>query len=71
MGGTLEVVLRTDVPVSHYDGDGDGTIGMAGGIGTCRPVEAECMVQAAYKDGELTVATNRRVFRVPYALMED
>ena len=71
VGDALEVVLRTDVPVSHYDVDGDGTIGMAGGIGICRPVEAEHMVQATYKDGELTVATDRRVFRVPYALMED
>jgi hypothetical protein len=70
-GDALEVVLRTDVPVSHYDGDGDGTIGMAGGIGTCRPVEAERMVQASYRDGMLTVGTNRRTFQIPYALMED
>jgi len=67
----LEVVLRTDVPVSHYDGDGDGTIGFSGGIAACRPLEPERLLHAAYRDGILEVGTTSRTYRIPYALMED
>lgn len=64
----LEIVFRVNVPVSHYDGDGDGTIGMTGGMWLCRPVKEEALLDASYQDGRIEVVTDRQVYRADYGL---
>lgn len=60
----VDVVLRVDVPKGHYDGQGDGTIGMTGGLAVGYPVEEEVLERAEYRDGLLTVVTNQDEYRV-------
>ena len=60
----IDVVLRVDVPQSHYDGLGDGTIGLTGGIGVGYPVEEEVILSTTYADGELVVQTSRTTHRL-------
>ncbi len=67
----IEVVLRTDVPTSHYDGDGDGTIGLYGGVGLRWAQVPDRMARAEWRDGILAVdTTGGQSFRIPYPLME-
>lgn len=66
----VEIILRTDVPVSHYEGGGDGTIGMTGGMAWCYPVEEEQLQTAEYVAGVIRLRTNRRVYEQPYQLLE-
>ena len=63
---TVEVVLRVDVPKGHYDGQGDGTIGMTGGMAMAYPVREEVIESAALVDGMVTVTTNVEEYRFPY-----
>jgi hypothetical protein len=65
----LEIVLRTDVPVSHYEGGGDGTLGLAGGVFRCAAVEEEQVQAAGWQNGVLTVRTNRQTYTTAYELM--
>ncbi|MFN8446035.1 MAG: hypothetical protein U0175_34910 [Caldilineaceae bacterium] len=65
----IEIVLRTDVPISHYEGGGDGTMGMTGGITLCYPVPEEKLLSASYVDGAIRLVTDQQVYQVPYALL--
>lgn len=65
----LDILLRVDVPTSHYDGKSDGTVGMWGGVWLGGPVEPERLVRAAYRDGHIEVETDRRALRIPYELL--
>jgi Heparinase II/III-like protein len=65
---SIDVVLRVDVPKGHYDGQGDGTIGMTGGMGVAYPVREEVVETAKLDGGCLTVTTNLDVYRIPYEL---
>ncbi len=65
---TVEVMLRVDVPKGHYDGQGDGTIGMTGGIAMAYPVREEVIESAAFVDGMVTVTTNVEDYCFPYRL---
>ena len=65
---TVEIVLRVDVPRGHYDGQGDGTIGMTGGMGLAYPVQEEVIRSADHTDGIVTVATNLDEYHFPYQL---
>jgi hypothetical protein len=60
----IDLVLRVDVPQSHYDGRGDGTIGLTGGIGVGYPVEEEVIQSTTYTDGELVVETSWTTHRL-------
>ena len=64
----LEIVLRTDVPVSHYEGGGDGTIGMTGGMSLCYPVEEEVVLSAGYEEGRIRIVSNVREYEWIYEL---
>lgn len=62
----IEIVLRTDVPISHYEGGGDGTMGMTGGITLCYPQAEEKLLSARYAEGSIQLVTNQRTYQVPY-----
>ncbi len=64
----LDLLLRADVPLGHYDGKSDGTIGMWGGIWLGAPVEPERVLRAEYREGCIQLETTRRSFSIPYAL---
>lgn len=66
----LEIILKTDVPISHYEGGGEGTTGLGGGIGICGKAEPELLHSADYFAGRLTVTTNRKTYELEYDLME-
>jgi hypothetical protein len=70
--GSVHVVLRVDVPKGHYDGEGDGTTGMTGGLAVAYPVAEEVIRSTSYRDGVLTVVTNQDEYRmsVPVDEME-
>lgn len=64
----LTIILKVDTPVGHYDGGGDGTVGMTGGMWLCYPAEEET-VQKAYLDGhKLYIRTNLRAYESEYIL---
>lgn len=67
----VELVLRTDVPVSHYEGGGDGTIGLSGGVWLCRAVDEERVVAARYDGATIHLSTTHGNYSVDYALMAD
>lgn len=67
---SIEVVLRVDVPVGHYDGGGDGTIGMTGGMWLCMPVESEPLKKASYDGETLTVQIGDTLYRQEYRLLD-
>lgn len=67
----VEIILRTDVPVSHYEGGGEGTLGMAGGMAWCYPVEEEALQSASYAQGVIRLVTNRQVYEAPYQLLAE
>lgn len=66
----IEILLRTDVPISHYDGKGEGTVGFNGGCYLCIPCEEEVISQATYDGEQIEIITNRQLYRWPYRLME-
>jgi hypothetical protein len=66
----IEVVVRCDVPVSHFDGKGEGTIGINGGAALCYPCEEERILRAAFDGAHIEVQTNLRTYREPYRRME-
>jgi len=65
----IEFVLRTDVPVSHYEGGGDGTIGLTGGVSICYPVVEEIIRRAGYQNGQIYLETNLSKYETVYSLM--
>jgi len=65
----FELVLRSDVPLSHYEGGGDGTLGLCGGFALCLPVANEQIRAASFADGVLMVQTDHALHRWPYALL--
>ena len=65
----LEIILRTDVPISHYEGGGDGTMGMTGGITLCYGVPEEQLLTASYRAGSIQLVTTQQVYTVPYTLL--
>lgn len=67
----VELVLRTEVPVSHYEGGGDGTIGLSGGVWLCRAVDEERVTAAHYDGARIHVSTTQANYSVDYALMAD
>lgn len=66
----LAIVLRVDVPVGHYDGGGDGTVGMTGGMWLCYQAEEEVVEEAYWRDDHVYVKTNFRVYESDYRLKE-
>ncbi len=66
----ITLVLKTDVSVGHYDGGGDGTVSMTGGMWLCRPVPDEQVVSARYEEGFITVVTDKNTYRSAYELGE-
>lgn len=67
----LTVILKVDTPVGHYDGGGDGTVGMTGGLWLCYPVEEEMVTEAVWDNGRLRVRTNLRTYESEYTLSGD
>ncbi len=65
---TVEVVLRVEVPKGHYDGQGEGTIGLTGGMGVAYAVDEEVLESADLTDGAVTVRTNLETYTFPYQL---
>ena len=63
---SIEVVFRTNVPISHYDGGGDGTIGMTGGMWIGYPVEEELVLDYSYHNGEVVLTTNQSNYSFSY-----
>ena len=66
----LTLVLKVDTPVGHYDGGGDGTVGMTGGMWLCYPAEEELVQEACWRDRKLFVKTNRRSYESAYILRD-
>ncbi len=69
-GADVDVVLRTDVPVSHYEGGGWGTIGLNGTPALCTPAPEERVLEARWERGRLTVRTTGREYRTACQRME-
>jgi hypothetical protein len=67
---TLDILLRVDVPVSHYEGGGDGTIGLNGGVWWVHPTPEEELVEWQWAEGMLRVRTTQQWYAVPYQLVE-
>jgi hypothetical protein len=65
----FELVVRSDVPLSHYDGGGDGTLGLCGGFALCLLSAVEQIRAACLADGVLAVQTDQACYRWPYALL--
>lgn len=65
----IEIILRTDIPTSHYEGGGDGTMGMTGGIILCYPQAEEQLLSASYAHGQIRLVTDQQSYQVSYALM--
>jgi hypothetical protein len=68
---TLDILLRVDVPVSHYEGGGDGTIGLNGGVWWVHPTPEEELVEWQWAEGMLRVRTTQQWYAVPYQLVEE
>ena len=68
-GTEVDVVVRCDVPVSHYEGGGWGTTGLNGTPSLCVPAEEECVLEAGWEQGFLSVRTTTRSYRVACPLM--
>lgn len=64
----LTVTLKVDVPVGHYDGGGDGTIGMTGGMWLCYPAREEVVEEAYWRDGRVYVKTGLGEYACEYRL---
>ncbi len=65
----IDVVIRCDVPVSHFDGLGEGTMGINGGVFVCYPCEEEQIIDASYDGKHIEVKTSKDLYRWPYSLM--
>ena len=65
---TLEIVLCVDVPISHYEGGGDGTIGLNGGLWWVHPHPEETLVSWHWQDDQLHIQSSTQVYVVPYPL---
>lgn len=64
----LDVVLKVEVPVGHYDGGGDGTVGMTGGMWLCYPEQEEIVEEAYWKNNKVYIKTNFNVYESNYVL---
>lgn len=65
---TLDIVMCVDVPISHYEGGGDGTIGLSGGVWWIHPIEEEEVISCHLRDGTLIVQSSHAVYVEPYSL---
>jgi hypothetical protein len=65
---TLEIVLCVDVPISHYEGGGDGTIGLNGGLWWVHPHPEETLVSWHWQDDQLHIQSSTQMYVVPYPL---
>jgi hypothetical protein len=70
-GAEIEVVVRCDVPVSHFEGGGWGTTGLNGAPALCLAADEERMLDAQWDHDVLTVRTTARAYRVACPLMEE
>jgi hypothetical protein len=67
-GAALDVLLRVDVPISHYEGGGDGTIGLTGGVWLMHPIAEDAMIDCTWADNQLHVQSTTREYCIPYHL---
>jgi hypothetical protein len=67
---TIDIVFRIDVPISHFDGRGEGTVGLNGGCYLCIPCESEQLLDAQYDGTQLVLQTNKQTIKWPYQLLE-
>ncbi len=67
----IDVVIRCDVPTSHYDGDNGIIIGLNGGTAMCYPCEEEQIISASYDGEQIKVTTDTSQYCWPYRLMEE
>lgn len=63
---TLEIVLCVDVPISHYEGGGDGTIGLNGGLWWVHPCAEETVVSWQLQTDQVHIQSSERTYVVPY-----
>ncbi|MBB5791704.1 heparinase II/III domain-containing protein [Jiangella mangrovi] len=61
---SVDVVLRVDVPRGHYDGQGDGTIAMTGGVAVGYPADEELIRSVTHEDGVVTLVTSHDEYRI-------
>lgn len=66
----LDILWCTAVPVSHYEGGGDGTIGLNGGVWWVHPAAEEQLREWHWADDVLRVRTTEQWYEVPYRLTE-
>lgn len=64
----LDILLRVDVPISHYEGGGDGTIGLNGGMWWVHPVAEETLISWQWRANQLEIESSERRYVVPYHL---
>lgn len=62
--GSIDLVLRVDVPRGHYDGQGDGTIGLTGGVAVGYPAQEELIRSVTHDDGIVTLVTSHDTYRI-------
>lgn len=66
----LNVVIKVEVPVGHYDGGGDGTVGMTGGVCLCYPTKEEVIENVSYRNEQIEVRTNQNKYTGFYHLLQ-
>ena len=62
----LEIVMCVDVPISHYEGGGDGTIGLNGGLWWVHPCAEETVVSWQVQTDQVHIQSSERTYVVPY-----
>lgn len=67
----VNFLMRVEVPISHYDGGGDGTVGMTGGLWLCDEIEEENVISAKYENNKITLITNKNEYEFDYQLLRE
>lgn len=67
----IDVVLRTNVPISHFEDGENGNIGLNGGLSMCYPCKEEQVLDFKYDGSYLRLITNVREYVSQYQLMEE
>jgi hypothetical protein len=67
-GDALDLLLCVDVPISHYEGGGDGTIGLTGGVWLIHPIDEDTLIACTWAENQLHVRSTSGEYWIPYHL---
>ncbi len=67
-GDALDLLICVDVPISHYEGGGDGTIGLTGGVWLMHPIDEDALIACTWAENQLHVRSTSGEYWIPYHL---